>query len=119
MSASFRNSIEKITREQIENSAGLFIITSKDYSPASLIQAGRLYQSLVYTCFEQGIGIHPVTQLIQESPWKEEISQKLKTDYPVQFILRTGKLKRDVPDFEIDAVTSASIRMKPEQFIAD
>ena len=40
-----------------------------------------------------------------------ELSEEEKHDY-------LDRLQRDLPDFQSDAVTSASIRMKPEQFVS-
>jgi hypothetical protein len=118
LSKSFRNSIEGITAGQLENCAGIFVLSSTDYSPSALIEAGRRYQRLKLAAFGRGIGIHPLSSLLEEEAWMEQVESKFTRDRPVQFILRTGRLRRELPDFESDAITSASIRMKPEQFIS-
>jgi hypothetical protein len=118
LSKSFRNSIEGITSDQLENCGGIFTIMSPDDSPAALIESGRHYQRLKLNAFRRGIGIHPLSSLLEEEPWKGQVDSKLGSDRPVQFILRTGKLQGNLPDFRTDAVTSASIRMKPEQFVS-
>lgn len=118
LSKSFRDSIEGITADQLDNCAGVFILSSADLSPSALIEAGRQYQRLKLSAFRQGIGIHPLSSLLEEEPWKEQVDSKFQSDRPVQFILRTGRLQGELPDFESDAITSASIRMRPEQFVS-
>ncbi|MBN1838307.1 MAG: hypothetical protein JW820_20780 [Spirochaetales bacterium] len=118
LSGSFRNSIEGITARQLDACAGLFILTSTDGSPTALVEAGRAYQRLKLAAFRLGIGIHPVSALLEERPWNQEVGRRLGSGRPVQFILRAGRLEREAPSFETDAVTSASIRMKPEQFLS-
>jgi len=117
LSKSFRNSIEGITARQLEASAGLFVLSSPDVSPPALIEAGRTYQRLKLAAFRRGIGVHPISALLEEEPWKGEVDGRLGSDRPVQFILRTGRLQRQLPDFQTDALTSASIRMTAAQFV--
>ncbi|MBN1838082.1 MAG: hypothetical protein JW820_19645, partial [Spirochaetales bacterium] len=117
LSGSFRNSIEGITARQLDACAGLFLLTSPDDSPEALIEAGRAYQRLKLAAFRRGVGVHPISALLEEEPWKRDAGCMLGSYRPVQFILRTGRLERELPDFQTDALTSASIRMRPEQFV--
>ena len=117
MSKPFRNGIEGITAKQLARCAGAIIITSADRSPSALIEAGRRYQHLKIAAFRLGLGVHPLSSLLEEEPWQHQIESRLGSDRAIQFILRTGRLQRPIPDFQADALTSASIRMKPEQFV--
>jgi len=118
LSKSFRNSIEGITAAQLKHCAGAYIVSSPDGSPAALIEAGGQYQRLKLAAFRRGIGVHPISALLEEEPWKQLVGRMLDSNRPVQLILRTGRLLKELPDFETDAITSASIRMRPEQFIS-
>ena len=83
-----------------------------------LAPAGRLYQRLKLAAFARGIGVHPLPSLLEEDPWKQRADHALGSDRPVQFILRVGRLSRELPSFQTNAITNASIRMKPERFVS-
>jgi hypothetical protein len=117
MKDSNRKTIGKMITEQLENSAGILVITSESNSPGDLIDAGNRYQRMKIAAFDRGIVIHPISQLLEEEGWKESVPGRLKTDSPVQFIARIGYLNGKPMDFEADAVSSPSIRMRPEQFV--
>ncbi len=118
LSRSFRDSIVGVTAGQLEHCAGAIILTSPDITPAALIETGRLYERLKLSAFARGIGVHPLSSLLEEDPWKQVVDTALESERPVQLILRTGRLLEELPDFQTDAITSASIRMRPEQFVS-
>jgi hypothetical protein len=86
----FREASGTGARDQVEHCAGFFVITSRDRTAPSLLQAGREYQRLNLLAPQRGIAVHPMSQLMEESPWKEELPAALGLRDPVQFILRTG-----------------------------
>ena len=118
MKDSNRKTIGKMVGDQLENSAGILAIPSESNSPADLIFAGSRYQRMKIAAFERGIVIHPVSQLLEEDGWKGSVPGRLGTEGPVQYIARIGYLKGKPMDFEADAVSSPSIRLRPGQFVS-
>ena len=80
-------------REEVSKSAGWILITGKDDSVAALLEAGRRMQRLCLKVREKSIGIHPMTQILEESSTRQAMNQSIGISEPVQFILRTGYLK--------------------------
>jgi hypothetical protein len=89
-SKTFRNGAVQSLKKKVKACAGFFIITSDDYLVPSLLQAGREFQRLALKCTELKIEVHPVSQLIQESPWDKEIMKIIQIDKPVQWVLCIG-----------------------------
>lgn len=89
----FRETTVKMVKEQIDRHGGWIVITSKDSSVASLLETGRLFQRMFLECREKMIAIHPMTQMLEEVQWKDEVANALGLSSPVQFILRTGYLE--------------------------
>ena len=42
---------------------------------------------------DKRIGIHPMTQMLEEEAWKNKVAKELGVGGEVQWILRTGYLK--------------------------
>ena len=109
MSGMFRNGTVRKVKSLMKNSAGLILITGRDNSVHSLLNSGGTFQRLYWDCKESGIELHPVSQILEESPWKEELLEKTGNDKPVHFVLRTGISGKS--SASVDSVSSASIRM--------
>ncbi|HIC91951.1 MAG TPA: nitroreductase [Syntrophaceae bacterium] len=90
LSWSFRNKGVENVKNQVNNCAGFIVITSDDLSVSSLLHAGKVFERLALKCTERGIAVHPMSQLIEESPWKVQIEELLGLSKPVQFVLRVG-----------------------------
>ncbi len=118
MKDSNRKTIGKIVTNQLENSAGIIAITSNSAAPEALIEAGRSYQKMKIAAFESGIIVHPISQLLQEDEWKDAVAARLGIDGHILYIARIGYLKGKPMDFDVDAVSSPSIRLRPEQFVS-
>ena len=86
----FRSASETTARNQVEHCAGFLVLTSPDASPASLLLTGREFQRLTLLSPTLGIALHPMSQLMEESPWNEELSARLGISGTVQFVLRAG-----------------------------
>jgi hypothetical protein len=94
MKKSFREqSIEKVVK-QVSASAGWILITSKEDSVAALLETGKRMQRLFLSVREKNIAIHPMTQILEESSTNKSIHQSTGISDTVQFILRTGYLKK-------------------------
>jgi hypothetical protein len=85
-------SIDKVVK-QVSQSAGWFLITSKNNTVATLLETGKRLQRLWLKVRAKNIAIHPMTQIIEEASTNQMLNQSIGINDPVQFILRTGYLK--------------------------
>lgn len=93
MKKNFRDqSIDKVM-QQVSQSAGWLLITSKDNSVSTLLETGKRLQRLLLKIRDKNIAIHPMTQIIEESATNQLLNSSIGITEPVQFILRTGYLK--------------------------
>ena len=69
---------------------GWMAITSKGESPADLIDAGRRFQRMALIARELNIGIHPMTQIIEEKHGMIQFTRHHKSGINPQFLLRVG-----------------------------
>lgn len=94
MKKSFREqSIAKVVK-QVSQSAGWLIITSKDNSVETLLETGKRFQRLLLKIRERNIAIHPMTQILEESSTRQIINSSIGISDTIQFILRTGYIKK-------------------------
>ena len=111
MTKSFREqSIDKAA-EQVAQSAGWLLITSKDNSVPTLLETGKRLQRLWLKIREKNIAIHPMTQIIEEASTNQRLNNSIGINDPVQFILRTGYVK-NYPE-------PVSLRRSVDQFIRE
>jgi len=96
-----------MTREQAENNAGFFILTGGN-TPQELIRTGMSLQKAWLTATRNQVAIHPMSQLLEEEPYRSEIQKRLHLKQPVQMVLRAGyvpkylknnKIRRDIDQF--------------------
>lgn len=113
MSRLFRNGAVKGMKDRVKHCAGFFVITSDDGSVQSLLQAGRDFERLALKCTELNIAVHPVSQMIQESPWNEQLQKELKLSKPAQWMLCVGyPCRRFKPACRFRRPRCAWIRLK-------
>lgn len=93
MKPAFRDQNIDTVRKEVANSAGWLLITSKSNDVATLLETGKRMQRLFLRVRERGIALHPMTQILEESPTNQTINESIGISDPVQFILRTGYLK--------------------------
>ncbi|MEP7320415.1 MAG: nitroreductase [Saprospiraceae bacterium] len=93
MKNSFRDKNIDHVIKQVSQSAGWLLITSKDNAVATLLETGKRMQRLFLKIRERGIAIHPMTQILEESPTKQTNNQSIGITENIQFILRMGYLK--------------------------
>jgi len=77
-------------RGEVAASAGWILITSNDASVASLLDTGRRMQRLFLKVRARGIGLHPMTQILEEVSTRQALPAALGLSESVQFILRVG-----------------------------
>lgn len=86
----FRKQSMDRVRRQLARCGGWFVITSEDGSVPALIDAGRRCERMWLQARERSIAIHPMSQVLEESPFKDEIARDLGVSGGVQFLLRAG-----------------------------
>jgi hypothetical protein len=106
---SFRKQTVDIVSKQVKTCGGWLIVTSLDSTIPTLIEYGRVFENMLLKIREKKIAIHPMTQMLEEDPWKKEISKNLGVTGKVQFILRMGYLE-SYPD-------PVSLRMPVSWFV--
>ena len=89
---SFRKQTVDVVAGQVKNCGGWLVITSNDSSIPTLIEYGRRWESMLLKIREKNIAIHPMTQMLEESPWKDRVAHELGLSGEVQWILRIGYL---------------------------
>jgi hypothetical protein len=90
---SFREKTVDVVAKQVKNCGGWLVITSNDSNIPTLIEYGRRCESMLLKIREEKIAIHPMTQMLEETPWKKLVAKELGLTGEVQWILRIGYLK--------------------------
>ncbi len=72
--------------------AGWFVITSAGEGVADLIETGRRFERMWLLARERMIAIHPMTQMLEEKTWRDEIASQHDAGMIPQFVLRVGYL---------------------------
>ncbi len=110
MSKGFRETGIKGAADQVAHAGGWMVTWAADLSVPALLEAGRQLQNMLLRVREMGIAVHPMTQMIQESPWKEQVAATLGIAGAPQLILRVGyvesypepvSLRRPVEEFVV------------------
>jgi len=106
---SFRDQTVDIVAKQVKTCGGWLVVTSHDSNITTLIEYGRVFENMFLRIREKMIAIHPMTQMLEEEPWKKQVSKELGLNGEVQWILRVGYLK-SYPD-------PVSLRMPVSWFV--
>lgn len=97
MKKGFREQSIDTVKEQVSQSAGWLIMTSKDNSVATLLDTGKRLQRLLLKIREKNIAIHPMTQILEEPILNKSVNQSIGISDTIQFLLRVGYVK-DYPE---------------------
>lgn len=84
-----KKGIEK-TMAQAREGGGWLVITSAGNGVKDLIAAGRSFQRMALTAREKNIGIHPMTQSLEEVQGQKVIRENHSPGMIPQFMLRVG-----------------------------
>jgi hypothetical protein len=88
-STSSRERAVTMAERLVAHSAGWLILGSTDDGIRELIETGRRFQRLFLVVRERGIGLHPMSQALEEGNFRTEIAARVGVDFP-QFLLRVG-----------------------------
>jgi hypothetical protein len=89
----FRDRTVDVVAKQVKTCGGWLVVTSHDSSIPALIEHGRVFQNMLLKIRDKMIAIHPMTQMLEESPWKDQVAKELGLTAEAQWILRIGYLK--------------------------
>jgi hypothetical protein len=90
---SFREQSIDAVRKQTAQLGGWFLITSNGPSVLELLETGKRMQRLFLKIRERSIALHPMTQILEEAPFNQNVNQSIGIGGNIQFILRMGYLK--------------------------
>ena len=90
----FKNETIKLVEEQVQNCAGWLVVKSDSSTVTDLINAGRVLQSAWLRAREKLIAFHPMTQVLEEEPWRMEMTKALGHSGSIQFVIRIGYIKK-------------------------
>jgi len=90
MGKTFRDQGVDRARQQVANCGGWIVLTSSDLSLGALLETGRKTERMWLAARDPRIAIHPMTQMLEESPFRDRIGEELSIANPIQFVLRVG-----------------------------
>ncbi len=94
MGGNWRNKGIEMMKQMTNEGAGWFVVTSAGSSVADLMDTGRRFQRMALMAREQGVAVHPMTQMLEEDTWRGRIVAEHAADMIPQFILRVGYVDR-------------------------
>lgn len=109
LSKSFRDTTVDTVTKQVRTCGGWLVVTSQDSRIETLIEYGRVFEGMLLKIRERKIAIHPMTQILEETPARDAIAKELGLTGEVQWILRIGYLN-SYPD-------PVSLRMPLSQLV--
>ena len=108
MTERFREKGIENAAQQAGEGAGWLVVTSPDQSPSSILKTGQRTQQMWLLCRERRIAIHPMSQVLEEEPWRQQIANAVGLNQEPQYLLRVGyvsdypepvSMRRPVDDF--------------------
>lgn len=90
MKTSFREASMDKVAAQVGQSGGWLVLTSPDRATPTLLDTGRRVQRLWVQVRGRGIALHPMTQILEETPFAQQVNAALGLAEPIQFLLRCG-----------------------------
>ena len=79
---------------QISQGAGWIILAGAGDTAQTLIEAGRRFERLFLGARQRGVAVHPMSQALEISTWRDMLAVELGLDGTPQFVLRTGYIDR-------------------------
>jgi hypothetical protein len=87
---SFRERSVDVVSKQVKTCGGWLVVASADSRIQTLIEYGRVFENMLLKAREKMIAVHPMTQMLEEEPWKNNIAKEFGVQGEVQWILRIG-----------------------------
>lgn len=90
MKPSFRSRRVGDTAEQVRNCGGWMVLTADSQEVDAVIEAGRRFERFFLRARGRRIGVHPMTQVLEEQPWQPRIGHELGLYRPALAVMRVG-----------------------------
>ncbi len=90
----FRAASVDAVRAQAREGAGWLVLEAPDESTSSLLDTGGAFARRALVLRERRLAAHPMSQVLEEEPWRAEISRSLGLAGRAQFVLRVGHVDR-------------------------
>lgn len=90
MKKSFRDTGIDGTAKQVSEGAGWLVVTSPDEAASALLETGRRFERMALRLRERKLAAHPMSQLLEEEPWRLQVARELALSAAPQFLLRVG-----------------------------
>jgi hypothetical protein len=84
-----KQSLDRV-RQQLSSYGGWMVVTSRDDSVHALVEAGRRCERMWLEAGPRSIAVHPMSQVLEEAPFKDQMSGDLGLPGRMQFVLRIG-----------------------------
>ncbi|MBC8523777.1 MAG: hypothetical protein H8D27_00095 [Chlorobium phaeobacteroides] len=104
----FRKATVERVKKQVAESAGWIIVTAEKSGLTALIETGRRFERMFLRAKDRSIGIHPMSQILEEKNFAEKAAAMLMLEKQPQLLLRVGYM-RDYP-------SPVSLRMPLDDF---
>lgn len=104
-----RRTLERVA-ELVQHHGGWLVVTSPSARLMDLLQAGRLFERLALRVREHGIALQPMSQCLEEAPWRNRLQEQLGLPGPPQMVVRLGYLD--------DYPRPVSLRMPIARYVA-
>lgn len=82
---------------QVKEGAGWLVLSAPDEGTASLLEAGRRFARVALGLRERKLAAHPMSQVLEEEPWRSEVARALGLSGIPQLTLRVGHVA-DLPE---------------------
>jgi hypothetical protein len=92
MKASFRRQGIDRTEKLVKEGGGWLVITSRGHTVSDLIEAGQRFERMALLARELGIGLQPMTQILEEKQGLEQVADHHDASVIPQFVIRIGYL---------------------------
>ncbi len=90
MGRSFREAGIEAAAGQARQGAGWLVVTSRDESTRALLETGMRFQRMTLRLRERKLAAHPMSQALEEDPWRSGIAKELGLTGVPQLVLRVG-----------------------------
>lgn len=107
----FRNETLKLVEKQVQDCAGWLVVSSGGAGLADLINAGRVLESTWLRASERLIAFHPMSQVLEEEPWRSQLVKELNQSGDIEFVIRIGYVENYKPPVSLRMPVSKIVVM--------
>lgn len=90
MGKRFRDAGTHATAAQVRQSGGWLVVTSRDESTPALLETGMHFERMALRLRERMLAAQPMSQTLEEAPWRARIARELGLAGVPQLVLRVG-----------------------------